>query len=293
MQTSSTACVRSHEHTRALRRMFLCVEGPRDFRKIFGRSSEADEFMLSRADAIHLGDARDEEIEKFLDQTSALIGVRHLFEGSNASDAIVAFVVQRHPGIHRHPWRPDAPARCVLAAQGDAADFSSVSATLTDNDLHRFLLRHGSNLRSITLSRCALITEAALGCVAAACASTLRHLRADYCTSLSGRGISLLLRRCGLLNLEEFTFRRCENVAGVVIPGHIRVIPQGCFCYCVALRCVVVPPELLRIEQAAFWGCKQLRTCDVPTATAIDPWAFAGCGLLYPQDAKWTKMYDT
>jgi len=269
--------------------MFLCVETPGDFRKIFGRVQESDDFMLKHANAIHLNDATGDEVEDFVDRVT-LGDIRHLFHNRRMiPDAVVAFVTQRHPSIAT--WT--TPTRRILGTRGDAVDFSEVSETLTDHDVHRFLLRHGSMLRSITLSHCPLVTEATMGCIAAACASNLEYLRADHCVSLSGSGVSMVLRRCRRLSLHEFSFRRCENLLRVTIPAHIRVIPQGCFCFCTALRRVVVPPNLLRIEQAAFWGCEKLRSCDVDSSvTQIDPWAFAGCGLLYPQDAKWTKMYD-
>ena len=103
MRTSFPESARGHEWNQALKRMFLCVETPGDFRKIFRRVGQSDEFMLRHADTIHLGDATDREVETFVDAFE-LGGIRHLSKKRQrcdpaVSDAVVAFVIQRHPRI--------------------------------------------------------------------------------------------------------------------------------------------------------------------------------------------------
>ena len=273
----------------ALRRLFLYGTT----QNLWGVSSLLDNFMLHRATSIYATcTARDEHVDAVVDVLPRTLKTTNMhYCCPMLSRIALARIVQRCPRIiqlNHCLWAGQMCAqRDTYTVLGDHLYFKTHT---TDFDVHSAMISE-PYIKHVTLDNCSCVTEVGIACIAQAYGSQLRCFSANRCNNLNGNGISFLFSRCANLKLKECAFRQCVGITNVTL-GALTVIPDGTFAYCVNLRQVRTNPLLMKIGEAAFWGCEELKDFDVDASRVdIEPWAFAGCGKLYPQNVKWIGIF--
>ncbi len=272
-----------------LRRLFLYGS----MQNFWGVSPLLDDFMLRCATSIYaICTARDEHVDAVVDLLPRTINITNMhYCCPMLSKIALVRIAQRCPHIIQFKhclWAGQMCARRDTYVVLD--DHLCFKTHTTDFDVHRAVISE-PHIKHITLDNCRFVTEVGITCIAQEYGPRLRCFSANRCPNLSGDGISFLFSRCTNLILKECAFRQCLGISNVTL-GALTVIPDGTFAYCVNLRQVYTSPLLLKIGEAAFWGCEKLQYFDVDASrVTIAPWAFAGCGKLYPQNVKWIGIF--
>ena len=85
----------------------------------------------------------------------------------------------------------------------------------------------------------------------------------------------------GLVNITNFAFEACDNLAMVAIPEGVRRIGMYAFSECSKLASVTLPSTLEEMAIWAFYSCVSLKSIDLPESlTVIPEGAFSGCESL-------------
>ena len=235
------------EFRETLKRLWLFQRRRSKF-DCYGMHPEVDNFIVTNASSVEF--IRDVSVPKVCDLVDHLPEtLRYVvnMDVRNENNVFLCYLLQRCPDISLI-----SDHLCFFPAVS-----GGTSGVHIDNSLHN-LFRTGVRLTNLNLSRELTLTELGLTCIAQACQYTLLKFKAEYCLSLSGRGVSILLSRCKKMVLSECAFRGCGGITKLEIPNHVSVLPDGVFAYCKRLEQVTGCLCLRQIGNASFWGCENL-----------------------------------
>ena len=85
----------------------------------------------------------------------------------------------------------------------------------------------------------------------------------------------------GVTAIDVSAFRRCQELAEIVLPATLSTIRKRAFYCCESLAKLVIPEGVISIGEEAFSNCKALKEVTLPSSLKeISPFSFSGCASL-------------
>lgn len=85
----------------------------------------------------------------------------------------------------------------------------------------------------------------------------------------------------GVTAIDVSAFRRCQELAEIVLPATLSTIRKRAFYCCESLANLVIPEGVISIGEEAFSNCKALKEVTLPSSLKeISPFAFSDCASL-------------
>ena len=97
-----------------------------------------------------------------------------------------------------------------------------------------------------------------------------------------GKGVygNLVLAE-GLTKIPDYSFSKCENLLGIIIPTGVATIGYRAFYGCAQLTHIILPNGLTTIDGYAFYMCENLIDIEIPnTVVSLGEFAFSQCKSL-------------
>ncbi len=98
---------------------------------------------------------------------------------------------------------------------------------------------------------------------------------------ISRKNVEEIILEDGIMNIGNYSFFHCENLANISIPNSVIKIGQYAFYGCRGLTNIIIPNKLANIEDYAFGYCTNLTNAIIPNGvTNIGVGAFECCDSL-------------
>lgn len=94
-------------------------------------------------------------------------------------------------------------------------------------------------------------------------------------------GLTEVVIPSGVSVISKYSFRGCNSLVNLTVPGNVKTIEDCCFMNCKSLKTVTLEEGVSEVCQNAFQGCSEMVTLSMPSSLkTIGNYAFRYCDIL-------------